>query len=374
MVVGLITNINNPAEAPVILKIGQVYEQCVELNRLAGNCPCLKLKENNRCLQTETIFPEGYNHDAWFMEVETHRLKTQSLKEINGFEFVSPGCTVDSDFTKGLRGWDEHDFSFVEDRKETFQERGAALKTKTAHRKKHCSQCIFNCVRTVSNDKTRIHDCGTMYNCKHGAVTEELAWQALDKYYAMSDFDNMPGFTVQQRDYLLRRSGDIFRQRGIISNAMKTKVAYGCFTYVGGGSKKWVYSIHAAAGDKTRCKTYESYTALQQDVSIPPHPTVEPLNQLQILACMIYGASKYLRMQSGWGSSSYPIILIDIREDCVIAEAAGTNRYARGSSYTDLAMSVKDWFRFAFGYSFSETIPFIMNQTSLGHSYDFIKE
>lgn len=368
--VGLIKNVNDPAEIPTILKIGEIYDQCPELSRLTGNCPCTKLTKENRCPQTEKIFPEGYVHNAWFNEVEGSVFKRKTLQNIHGFEYVSPGHTIVHDFTKGLRGWDEHDFTLVETRKDTFKERGASKRTKDAHRKKHCSKCAFHTIRTDVREHRFVYDCGDIHRCTYGAVSSDLAWQVLLKYHDLSRFDKMDGFTIEQRDYLLRNSGHPFMQRGIMSHIRKTNVALGTFIYLR-SKREWAYTVHAAAGDLTRYKAYLNYTDLRNDVSFLPEKfdKEHKLNQLQALACMLFGVAGDLR-GSGWGSSYYPIAHLVVSDTSVNAEAVGRNgvMMARG---IPLDSTIPDWYMFAFGYNYSGALPFLAGETDIGHSFSF---
>jgi hypothetical protein len=268
------------------------YEDCEQLPRLMGMCPC-PMQDTGECARTLvwSKLPEAFHApevQQSFFDINNKVFNRVAYKAVGGFEYVSSSCTTSEDFMEGLRPWDNHDFSNVPDRKKELSSRGKERHIQASSRKSKCAECAFATKKTVHRS---LKDCGFLDSCAEG-VTDNQGWVAL---YAWLDRDsgfmNMPGFTTAQRNYLLRLSGEKITAR-VLYESRQTKTVYGGFLYKHG---EWTYTLAAAAGDLSRVKRFNTYQELQQALQAGGAPLADApedapaINRRTLLACALLG-------------------------------------------------------------------------------------
>lgn len=347
-----IRNVSSLAIDPVPVNIGEIYDTCFHITRHADQCPC-DLLRTGQCF-TDVVKPHlPPEFDANVMQIDHGELpskvfKTVEYENIYGFKYVSPGLTTDRDFVKAHRAWNEIDFSCVEERKEKLSSRGKDRKKNNAFRKAHCSRCVFR-TDDYSGDRLITKDCGEIWACKeHTSVT--TAHAALAKYYTNSGFENMQGFTANERDYLISRSNEELKIRGIFSEKRKTAVKFGFFQQ-NLTTEQWAFSIVAAAGYLTRDKLYFSYADLREDIpELPTKPKAAKLSYLAKLACVGFG--KNTVSYGGWGTSFQRYNVV-VRGLYVASELCST-RYLARTHYLTFNEDLDRWIYRTLGRSYRD--------------------
>lgn len=290
----VVTDITNPLSRINYVNPNALYDQCTELMRLTGLCPCdlegAKCRSENVLPSLKEITEEQMLYD-FFLDKEDVRFAR--YKHVAGFEYASPATTTLQDFETGNRPWDAHDFTAVEARRAEYKVRGNRQSVDYKKRTLECSECAF---QTMQYDGTST-DCGWVRNCT-GPVSVEQAYEALQEWYDESGYENMRFFTAAQRDYLMLKGGEEVRAK-ICGATRRIKATYGGFLRTGyGATGGWTYRLSAHAGDISRHEDFKSYADLRSVLpELPEQPTVEPLDYKVKLAAASLGAWPHVYVQ-----------------------------------------------------------------------------
>lgn len=304
--VAIISDVNNPLSNIDYVTPSELYEQCTELVRFTGMCPCDL--DGAPCRESLvhphlTEITEADMVSDYYLEKEDVRFAR--YKQVAGFEYASPAMTTVQDFEKGNRPWDDHDFAVVPARKAEFAARGSRKSNEHQKRSLECSQCTFQTL-TYKGEAT---DCGWIRNCK-GPVSVDQGYQALRGWYDTVGFDDMPGFTEGQRNYLLLLGGKEVRAQ-ISGATRRIKAVYAGFLRCGYPGK-WEYKLSANAGDLTRGETFKSYAALRTVLpDLPLDPQVD-MPYLTRLAAASLGAWPHVYIAYKGSLDTHHITVSDI--------------------------------------------------------------
>lgn len=320
----VIRNVSSLAVNPVPIDIGKIYDSCFQLTRHAGQCPCGML-DTGDCFK-ETVHPRlPPEFTPSVMQIDHGELpdkvfKTDEFKTVYGFEYVSPGVTTNKDFVKSHRAWDEIDFNCIDTRRMDFAQRGKDRKKLNTFRKENCAKCVFQKETYHSSRANSVTDCGFISQCSE-PTTEEMAQATLAKWYYKIGFDSIEGFSPEQRDYLIRLSGQTRDVRYIFSNKRRTAVTFGYFQFLRERGT-WAYTMVAGAGDRTREVLFDSYEELQEKITtLPEKPEPAALSYQEKLGCAIFGKRTYA--YGGWGCQ-YPRHTVEVERDYIYSTLATT--------------------------------------------------
>lgn len=246
--------------------IGNMYDNCTQLQRVMGTCPCPH-KDSGLCL-TENVLPglgEGIkleNLESNYYASFSDRIKAdlkRNFAEVHGFVFVSPSYTTANDFYDGLRPWDDVDFSQVEERKKEFTRRGAARKTKNKFVKSNCSECIFaHKITDTNTKKLTVVPCEAVRRC-HGAVSREETVDVLKRDYLTKGIEARSKFSFDQICDLIPLTGTQFYAKTNISIHRRLDVELTGFKLIAG---EYVYTVRPVHGNKCRETSFETYDQL----------------------------------------------------------------------------------------------------------------
>lgn len=341
----LISDVNDP-KAVHVCNPDDVYSNCIELPRYTGGCPCPlqrtgECKEKNLYPNLPAAFTPADMHTDFLIEKES--LKRVKYKKLVDFEFVSGALTTVGDFQDAIRPWNTHDFDQVEYRKAELSSRGKERHRRDKFRKEKCKTCCF-----AVTGNNFIRDCGQLNRCD-APVSETTAWALVWQWYRDSKFESIPGFTPEQRDFLILKAGDNYSCRAI-NKTRRTKVKLAGF--VQDLSNNWCYQLSAAAGALQRFVYVASWGEL---VAIIPELSQEfspaELNSKTRLACAILGSQRYIyQVHRG----HYPLYKVQVYATYVEATGAAARYEATTKTLsTGLDANVKKYFTLALGHNFT---------------------
>lgn len=336
----LIPDVHNPHLAPIPCVPGDYYDACTELSKFTGGCPCPLLKAGV-CQEKYLVpnLPAGFDlHDLITdFTIPESSLKRVKYRRLNAFEYITGTYTQEEEFAEALRPWDAHTFSSVEVQRTKYAKRGAVNSFRAAFRKAQCATCCFMQPRYGKPD-----ECGASGGCE-GATNEASAWGLLYQWYRQSGFDNTPGFTNAERDYLIEAAGRSSLAKGICSR--RTQTLYGGFVYT---NQTWSYRLSADAGNPQRTIDIPSWGRLK--TILPELPDTLPATTLQSqdrLACAILGRRWCVTETQ---RRSFPIHSIQVTPLCISAYGASTSdatsvsaTLQRGSHATVLNYYCERW-------------------------------
>lgn len=340
----LISDVNDP-KAIHPCNPDDVYSNCIELPRYTGGCPCPlqrtgECREKNLYSNLPAPFAPADMHTDFLIEKES--LKRVKYKNLVDFEFISGAVTTEKDFQDAIRPWNTHDFDHVEERKTELSSRGKERHRRDKFRKEKCKACCF-----ASVGSNYVRDCGLLNSCET-AVSDDTAWSVIWRWYKDSNFESMPGFTSDQRDFLIHRAGDNYSCRAI-NKTRRTKIKLAGF--VKDSSDNWCYQLSAAAGLLQRFSLVASWGEL---VEIIPQLSQEfkpiTLNSKTRLACAILGSQRWIYQRY---RGHYPVYRVQVYGSHVEATGAAT-RYEATSKTLDTGVNpeVKRYYALALGYDF----------------------
>jgi len=306
------------------------FDDCQQLPRLMGECPCPLLSEG-QCLNTlvwpklPAAFRQPAVHNSLF-ELTNKDVSKRRYSNLAGFQYVSSAKTTPTDFNQGMRPWDNHDFTLVQDRQNELSARGKVRHIREKSRKERCSSCVFaNRQYSYKQGVLKITDCGYVNSCNHGA-TEEQTRTALLGWYQHSLFASNDGFTKEQRDWLVRKAGDTVNVKALYPTR-KTKTIYGGFRI---RYSKITYQLSAAAGDLTRSIEFESFSDLKQCLASSDNPipddlsATEPLTDDQATAYAVVCFRHSYRQRYG---QDHPVRLIKLETPEYVYMETAADRY-----------------------------------------------
>jgi hypothetical protein len=340
----LIPDIHNPAQAPIQCNPDDLYSQCTELLRYTGGCPC-DLLASGECVRRNVYphLPPEFTEEVMRTDymILKDNLKRVKYKTVSGFTYITGGHTTTTEFSEAIRPWDTHDFSVVSKRQTALSNRGKLRHIRKKFKEAHCRTCCF--VTTVYHSGGVEH-CGDIANCESATRTTD-AWLLLYNWYNNhSGFENMPGFTAVQRDYLIRAAGTETRARLFTNRRCKT--LYGGFVFAVG---EWRYCLSAAAGDLQRNLKVSSWKQLKSYLPELPDIIDTPRVDAQTkLACAALGTGYVVRRRP-----YHPVYKIVLEHGYVEAVGAAC-RYLSGSELLDTGVNadVKPYFTVIFGYRY----------------------
>jgi hypothetical protein len=338
----LLRDIKNPASEPIPVDYNDLYNDCIMLERVTDNCPCVKQAEG-------TCFPSTvYLRYPWlaanttnYSATEVSKFHTKRYENVGGFEYISGQLATSADFSEAIRPWDNYDFRLVPKRETQFAERGQELSHRSTHRKVECSQCTF----ATKKHGGGYEDCGRIKDCRTH-TTEEQAWVTLfDWLKTDTDFvTGTPGFSPGEINYLIKEAGRAEHSKSI-SDTRKVPTYLAGF-HSGYSTEYMQYMVTAARGHLSRHKYYVSYKDLRMDypmllasADIPPI-TVEPK---MLLAHAIYSGWPYIRGESGgWGHRNHPFWRMELQHGTMSTYGHTSNGYFHGPSLS-VASHVSDY-------------------------------
>lgn len=338
----LLQDIKDPTSEPITVDYNDLYNDCIMLERVTDNCPCVKQTEG-------TCFPSTvYQRYPWLADnttnynaTEVSKFRTKRYEHVASFKYISGQLAISADFTDAVRPWDNYDFDLVEGRTEDFAERGKDLSHRSTHRKVECSQCTFAAKKYGNGSYT---DCGHIKDC-HSHTTEEQAWAVLFDWLNSTEFvTGSSGFTTTEINFLIKEAGRLELSRSI-SDTRKVP------TYLAGFHSGYTfghtqYMVTAARGHLSRHKYYGSYEDLRIDYPMLPAsadiPTI-PLDPKMLLAHAIYSTWPYIRgVSSGWGHHNHPLWRIELQHSTMSCYGYTSSGYFHGPSLS-VASHVSDY-------------------------------
>lgn len=339
-----ISDIYDKSATVLPFDIGNMYDNCTQLQRIMGSCPCVH-KDNGVCV-AENVLP-AFNGAITVDRLEsdyyasfTERVKgmlVRNYSEVGGFHYVSPAYTTDQDFYKGLRPWDDIDFSHVDARMQEFKERGEQRKKKNQFVKTQCDDCVFARQKTIykngrSTDRTAIKACMPITNCA-GSSSEADAIRVLEHYNAQHGLINNSQFTPDEIHALLQLTGQTFKARTPLSKHKSLLVELTGFRRTR-GSRYFEYNVSAAKGDLRRTTVYATYAELLKDIpKVADHleklklfPSYHiPYPKEALWACALLSRASY--QSTGWGNHA------DLRKISVIVYPSTPNQFSVDAQY-----------------------------------------
>jgi hypothetical protein len=328
----LLRDIKDPESGPIPVDYNDLYNDCIMLERVTDNCPCVKQAEG-------TCFPSTvYQRYPWLADnttnysaIEVSKFHTKRYADVAGFEYISGQLATSADFTEAIRPWDNYDFSLVPTREAQFAERGQELSHRSTHRKVECSQCTF----AAKKHGGGYDDCGRIRDCRTH-TTEEQAWVVLfDWLKTKTDFvTGTPGFSPGEINYLIKEAGRTELSKSI-SDTRKVPTYLAGF-HMGYNARNLQYMVTAARGHLKRHKYYISYEDLRMDYPMLPAsadiPTIT-LEPKMLLAHAIYAQWAYIRGASGgWGHRNHPLWRVELQHSTMSTYGCTTDGYFYGPS------------------------------------------
>lgn len=257
----LISDVSKLSTSETEVSFGDIYDNCEQLTRLSGMCPCDMLKTGD-CMKY-TVLPQlpddflGPMHT--YYEIEPRWFERVARRSMGGFEYVKPSYTNTVDFGNALRPFDTHDFSVVEQRREEFSKRGLLRKKYNKLIKEECSRCTS----ALTDYKGEIVDCGYKRACE-GAKTLDDYWRKLLDIYNTLQFQDMPYIPNKVRDYIMHLGFLKIRSKGITGarfiDANVAGLIYDPY------DKRWFIHIVPYRGDLNRHTYYVTYEAFYNDL------------------------------------------------------------------------------------------------------------
>ena len=306
-----IPSITDQSKPIVAFDIGQMYDGCLQLQRLMGSCPCPH-KDSGVCL-TENVLPT-FNGQVSLGDLTTNyytlfddNLKAQLKREfdqVGPFNYVSPGLTTEHDFYEGLRPWDDIDFSKVPTRREEFKKRGYGRRLATTHIKASCSVCVFARREVTKDNFSVVKPCVRLDQCTGSVLIAEA--EALIQHVGTRDSIEINSqFTAKQVHALLRLIGTEYSSRVITPTRRTTVELTGFKARVTGiHSLYYEYTVHSAKGDLQRSKSFSNYQELITAIpeiakSVATVENTLPYSQQAIWAYTLQLQARHLSV--GWG-------------------------------------------------------------------------
>lgn len=279
--VWFVHNVKDPNSAQEI-DLNEMYDSCLRMERLSGLCPCPSLY-NGQCREATVVPTIGRHSSTYYKNPHTEVFKRKGLETIFGFQYIPPSYTAPDFFTSSYRPWDSHDFSLVELRKAEYKIKGNEAKRRNEHRRKQCGDCAFKPVDKKNCDRIAI--------CGEG-VTETKLWSLLYSWLReTSGFKSIDGFTTQQRNFLIRSYGQVFKSTALgTERNIDTQLAG--FRYFH-GKETWDYQVSAYRGIKDRAviiTSWEEFVKYFPDKAAEFNPQEEPdLDDRTLLAAALAG-------------------------------------------------------------------------------------
>jgi len=288
----LIPDVRDPSIAAFDCNVNDLYSECTRLERLTDHCPC-EMLVTGECRDT-LVKPKVPKEFMDLVDMKSDfRLEYGMLRKVaykvlpGNWALTSPKTTVSDDFAETVRPWDYHDFTEVEARQNTVSARAKARHSRAKHEKVSCNTCAL-VHRTY---RGAVEHCGWIRDCT-APSTPEMAQVVLDGWLDNSGYLDMPGFTTQQRDYLIRLAGQPVMAK-TFSAVRRVENIYAGFMRGGhNGMEPWVYQLVASGGPLDRFKQYETYRDLQAIIpDLPDNPECAPLDREVLYVTACYGAS-----------------------------------------------------------------------------------
>jgi len=345
-----IPSVVDQSQPIVAFDIGNMYDSCLQLQRLMGSCPCPH-KDSGVCL-TENVLPtfngrvtlDDLNANYYIaFDDRVKALLTREFKQAGLFEYVSPGLTTEHDFYKGLRPWDDIDFSRVPERRKVFKDRGKDRRQTTTHVKAACTTCVF-AYKRVTKKGSAVTPCGSTDRCT-GSVSSDEAETLVQHVGTRDRIENHSEFSAEQVQTLLQLIGKTYHSK-VITPTRRTEIELTGFKYkhTSSGKYSYVFTVHSAKGDRERHCSFKSYeellTGIPQIASdVASVASNKPFSK-QILWAYVLQL-RVLQIRIGWGGSAN-LRKIKLRE--TTADFGLTAEYAssRAKYYRDYL--VKDNF------------------------------
>lgn len=298
----IVENVCDRNSRIVSLDTGEQYENCLQLSRLSGNCPC-PLAATGVCVKDNILpaLPTSFSADALkaHFRIEEKALLRVEYATLGDFLFIKPAYSTTHDGwdRHAWRSWTQHSFSGVEKHRKEFSSRGHAGALRKKYVQAHCSSCVFA-------NKSKIIDCGETTYCR-GTVDSSALWNLLHKWYGVSGFDSMLGFTPSERNYLISLGGTDIRAKGLLGSSRTSTGRYSSFVKAG-SPEKWVFRIRAANRTAAyRYRDFESYAALQ--AVIPTLCNPPPAVSIPASTLLLYALSVYQGTSKGYRYDKYPL-------------------------------------------------------------------
>ena len=306
-----IPSVTDQSKPIIAFDIGQMYDGCLQLQRLMGSCPCPH-KDSGVCL-TENVLPT-FNGQVSLADLTTNyytlfddnlkaRLKRE-FENVGSFNYVSPGLTTEHDFYEGLRPWDDIDFSKVPERREEFKKRGYGRRLATTHIKASCSVCVFARREITKDNACVVKPCVRLDQCTGSVLSTEA--EALIQHVGTRDgIEINSQFTAKQVQALLRLIGTEYSSR-VITPTRRTMVELTGFRVklTGIHSIYYEYTVHSAKGDLDRTTSFSNYQELvtaipEVAISVAAIENTRAYSQQAIWAYTLQLKARNLSV--GWG-------------------------------------------------------------------------
>jgi len=245
----VISDVSNLGTEITQIDFGDVYDACTQLTRLAGQCPC-PLRDSGECMET-VVMPQlpqsflGPMNTVYHVDAPT--LSRKAYQNLDGFVFVKTGYTTNVDFEQAERPYPLHDFSVVEARKDTYKKRASRRK----------SDSVF--INTECNNCAATKYCFNNHRHCSGAFSEEEAYAHMELDHVESGFDQMSGFTADQRNYLIRMASRRVQCNAITRSSRFTDSVLAGFARTG---VSWGYRVAAENAPYTRYAVFTDYQSL----------------------------------------------------------------------------------------------------------------
>jgi hypothetical protein len=351
MTIWVFPDVSNSTQKPKRMSAYAFYEECEQLPKLVGQCPC-PLISSGECLKENVLpkLPSVFTPEVMrtnYSGFEQSVLKTGLFKSLFGFEYVSTKTTTNEDFAPGWRPWIDHDFDLVPERKVVLSKRAKLQHTRKKYRELKCSGCAFQSTNWRTSNPT---DCGEIHYCEEG-ISEKNVWTLLYAWYGETGFEQLPGFTTRERNYLIKAAGNQEYRYAIGNNIRKVRVILAGFTLE--RSNTWYYRVSAACGDLQRQEHFRSYSDLRNAIpELPETPDEFEIPAQVRLACAILGTHNDIHSRGAFGRWQ-PVHRTELRGDTVYSTATST-RYDAGSEQLCSSTDVKYWYFHTFGHRYAD--------------------
>lgn len=336
-----VTNLTAPVNP---ISFGDLYDNCTQLVKLGGGCPCDLLKTGD-CMEytvlpqlpTSFVGPMSSDYD-----VEQSWLLRKRYRDLMGFEYVKPSYTVEGDFSSAMRPYDLHDFALVAQRKAEFAARGAKRKSHNHRRETQCSLCYFSSI----SPKGKVQDCGYVYNCE-SAVTQLDAWAYLETRYDRLGFETMSNFTAKERDYLIHLGNTNVKTTAITGNQAISGILAGFVRTTRG----WGFQLSPTRGCLDRQGVCHSYEEVYRSLANTSHvaapdkiPKVPHVTKRVRMACALLAERNYVYVWGKGAVNHYRTTYSSGVGGCVTRTGTNTSSYEMGRRTITIADAASHWF------------------------------
>lgn len=260
-----IPRVDSLIHAETAFDIGNLYDNCTQLQRLMGTCPCPH-KDSGVCL-TENVLPifngavklEDLQSNFYqaFTDAVKGRLKRE-FSDLDSFEFVSPAYTTDQDFYEGLRPWDDIHFDKVETRRKVFEERGQSRKSKNEYLANKCKSCHFKLINKDSGNFTSCVKDPT--NCT-GVMSKETAIELIDAWYENEGKIDPTAFSKDEVTVLQQLLGNVYKVK-IPSFSTVRRIDVELCGFIDDRFRTSTFAVSANGGDRLRTVYFKNFTDL----------------------------------------------------------------------------------------------------------------